>query len=165
MLNASRPVEKLLQHWRFARVKPYLIGDVLDFGGNKGELRRFANGKYAVVNYDYASMAHERFDTIAMLAVMEHIAPAEVERVFGVFKAILNPGGRIFLTTPAKAAHPVLMLMAYAGLLDEHNIAEHQHYWNKKEIYDLAARNGFAVKKYKKFQLGFNQLAVLEHKI
>lgn len=144
-------------------MKPFLYGDVLDFGGNKGELRRLVRGRYTVVNYDYASMARERFDTIVCLAVMEHMASAEVYAVFKKFKMILNPGGRIFLTTPTRAAHPVLMLMAYAGLLDEHNIAEHQHYWSKKEIYDLAKETGFQVKKYKKFQLGFNQLAVLEH--
>ena len=34
-------VEKFLQNYRFKIVKPYLNGDVLDFGGNKGELKKF----------------------------------------------------------------------------------------------------------------------------
>ena len=68
------------------------------------------------------------------------------------------------MTTPTKMAKPVLEFMAFVGIVDKDNIAEHKHYWSKKEIYDLAEKAGFVVKKYKKFQIGFNQLATLEHK-
>ena len=51
----------------------------------------------------------------------------------------------------------------YSVLLQKHNIEEHKHYWTKGEIHQLAEQNGFTVKKYKTFQLGLNQMAVLQH--
>lgn len=157
-------MEKFLQDYRFKKVKPYLIGDVLDFGGNKGELKKFVKGKYLVVNYDHSVMNNTHFDTIISLAVIEHINVTEVFEVFKKFKSVLNKGGRVFLTTPTKIAKFFLEFMAFIGVLDKKNIAEHKHYWSQEELYDLADKSGFLVKKYKKFQIGFNQLAIFEHK-
>jgi len=109
-------------------------------------------------------MKNAHVDTIVSLAVIEHIPFKDVPKIFRKFKSVLNKKGRIFLTTPAKIAKPVLDFMAFIGIVDKENIAEHKHYWNKKEIYELAKKTGFTVKKYKRFQMGFNQLAVLEHK-
>lgn len=145
-------------------VKPYLIGGVLDFGGNKGELRKLVKGKYLVVNYDYSTMENTHFDTIVCLAVIEHMSVPDVFEVFKKFKSILNNGGRTLLMTPTKKAKPILEFMTFVGMLDKDNITEHNHYWSKKDIYDLAEKSGFVVKKYKKFQIGFNQLAIFEHK-
>ena len=164
MIDSSMFLEIFLQNYRFKMVKPYLIGDVLDFGGNEGELKKLVKGKYLVVNYDHSVMRNTHFDTIVSLAVIEHISVKEVFNIFQKFKVILNKGGRIFLTTPTKMGKPVLEFWAFIGIIDKENIEEHKHYWSKKEIYDLAKKTGFVVKKYKKFQIGFNQLAVLEHK-
>ncbi|OGF24238.1 hypothetical protein A3H09_01180 [Candidatus Falkowbacteria bacterium RIFCSPLOWO2_12_FULL_45_13] len=109
-------------------------------------------------------MENVHFDTIACLAVIEHLHAPEVLAVFHEFKSILNKGGRIILTTPTRAAKPILEFMAWLGIIDQANLAEHKHYWNEKEIRALAEKSGLAIKKYKKFQLGFNQLAVFEHK-
>ena len=56
MIDTAIFLEKILQAWRFIKVKPYLVGDVLDFGGNKGELGQFVTGKYLVVNYEWSAM-------------------------------------------------------------------------------------------------------------
>ena len=143
---------------------PYLTGDVLDFGGNEGELKKFVRGEYTLVNYDHSAMEGKTFDTIVALAVIEHINIPEVYQIFKTFKEKLRPGGKIILTTPTKMAKPILNFMARIGLADKENIAEHKHYWTKKEIYNLAQETGFIVEKYKKFQIGFNQLAILKHK-
>jgi len=164
MIDSSTSVEKFLQNYRFKMVKPYLAGDVLDFGGNREELKKFVKGKYLAVNYDHSAMDNIYFDTIVSLAVIEHINVSDVFKIFKKFKIILNNGGKIFITTPTKMAKPVCDLMAFIGAIDKDNIAEHKHYWNKKEIYNLAEDGGFIVKKYKKFQMGFNQLAIFEHK-
>ncbi len=145
-------------------VIPYLAGDVLDFGGNKGELKKFVRGEYTLVNYDHRAMEEKTFDTIVALAVIEHINIPEVYQIFKKFKERLRPDGKIILTTPTGAAKPILNLMTHIGLADKENIAEHKHYWNKKDIFDLAEKTGFEIKKYKKFQFGFNQLAVLNIK-
>ena len=164
MINSSRLIENFLQNYRFKIVKPYLNGDVLDFGGNKGELKKFVHGEYFLINYDHSSMVNIYCDTIVSLAVIEHIPVKDVVEVFQRFKMILRKNGKIFITTPTQMAKPVLELWAYIGIVDKENIKEHQHYWSKKEIYDLASVTGFKIKKYKIFQLGFNQFSIFEHK-
>ncbi|MBP8617892.1 MAG: methyltransferase domain-containing protein [Candidatus Pacebacteria bacterium] len=164
MIDNPMFLDKLLQSYRFKMVRPYLIGDVMDFGGNKGELKRFVEGRYLNVNYDHSVMENTHFDTIVCLAVIEHIEFDEVFKIFYKFKKILNREGRIFLTTPTKMAKPVLEFWAFLGVIDRGSIVEHKHYWSKKEIYQLANETGFVIKRFKKFQLGFNQLAVFEHR-
>jgi 2-polyprenyl-3-methyl-5-hydroxy-6-metoxy-1,4-benzoquinol methylase len=164
MIDNPMFLDKLLQSYRFKMVRPYLIGDVMDFGGNKGELKRFVEGRYLNVNYDHSVMENTHFDTIVGLAVIEHIEFDEVFKIFYKFKKILNREGRIFLTTPTKMAKPVLEFWAFLGVIDRGSIVEHKHYWSKKEIYQLANETGFVIKRFKRFQLGFNQLAVFEHR-
>jgi 2-polyprenyl-3-methyl-5-hydroxy-6-metoxy-1,4-benzoquinol methylase len=164
MINTSIFLEKFLQEYRFRMIKPYLRGDVLDFGGNEGELGKFVKGKYLIVNYDNSVMENTHNDTIAALAVIEHIEFDEVFSIFRKFKNILNPDGHIFLTTPTKMAKPVLEFMAFIGIVGKDNIAEHKHYWSRKEIYKLAEDSGFVVEKFRWFQLGFNQFAIFKHK-
>lgn len=163
MINSKRFLEKFLQNYRFRMVKSYLTGDVLDFGGNEGELKKYVTGKYTVINYDHSQLENESPNTIVALAVMEHI---EIDGVYGIFmkfKKVLKKDGIIFLTTPTKMAKPVLEIWAFLGIVDRKNIEEHKHYWTKEEILDLAEKTGFVVEKYRKFQFGFNQMAVLRH--
>jgi cyclopropane fatty-acyl-phospholipid synthase-like methyltransferase len=164
MINNATLMEQFLRNYRFGMVKPYLIGDVLDFGADRGELGKFVKNTYVAVDYDHSAMKGGRFDTIVALAVIEHIAVAEVEKIFIEFKNMLNSGGRIFLTTPTQLAKPILDLLAWTGILDKQNISEHKHYWSRKEMFALAEKCGFSIKRYKKFQIGLDQLAVFEHK-
>jgi cyclopropane fatty-acyl-phospholipid synthase-like methyltransferase len=163
MIDSSMWLEKFLQNYRFAKVKPYLSGKVLDFGGNQGELAKLVGQEnYLAVNYDRRPMKGRKFDTIVALAVIEHIEYEEVFKIFGEFQEVLNPQGKVFLTTPTTYAKPVLETLARVGFLDKHNIEEHKHYWTKKEIEELAHQNGFRVAKYGKFQGVFNQYAIFE---
>lgn len=161
MINSSKPAEAFLQKNRFAIALPFLKGDVLDFGGNEGELEKYVKGTYTLVNYDHAPMEHKTFDTIVALAVIEHIAVDEVYAIFKKLRSKLKPGGLLVLTTPTPLSKPVLELLAFARVLDPQNIAEHKHYWNKREILSLALDNGFKLLTYRKFQFGFNQMALL----
>ena len=165
MINSKRPIEHLLQTWRFKMVAPYLTGDVLDFGGNDGELEQLVKGSYTCVNYDHTPMMGKTFDTIVALAIIEHLSVEDVHAVFEQFKKSLNPNGHIFLTTPTVMAKPVLDTLAALNLVDRENIAEHKHYWTHQDLIDLANKTGFVIKKYNLFQLGFNQLALLSPKL
>ncbi len=162
MINTKNPFEKLLQNMRFSKAKPYIKGDVLDFGGNEGELKPFVEGEYTCVNYDHGPMEGKTFDSIISLAVIEHIDYEEVFKIFRKFQAKLRNDGTIFLTTPTPASKPLLEFLANIGILEKQNIEEHKHYWNKEEIFELAKKNGFKILKYKKFQLGMNQYALFE---
>lgn len=150
-------VERFLRDYRFRMVKPYLKGDVLDFGGNNGELGLYVKGRYVPVNYDHSVMKG-KFDTIVSLATIEHLYEYEIYTLFKKFRKML--GGYLFITTPTRMSKPVLEFMAWLGLTDKENIAEHKHYWTKSELLDLARTTGFEVVRYKKFQLGFNQIMI-----
>lgn len=161
MINSSKPVEAFLQKNRFSKALPFLQGDVLDFGGNNGELKKYVKGSYTLVNYDHSPMENKTFDTIVALAVIEHIHIADVFSIFPLLRSKLKPGGVLLLTTPTPLAKPLLELLAFLHVLDKQNIEEHKHYWNRKEIEYLAERNGFRVRRYEQFQFGFNQIALL----
>ena len=164
MIDSSKYLENFLQKRRFSMVKNYLKGSVLDFGGNEGELKFFVKGEYTLVNYDHSPMKNKKFNNIISLAVIEHIEVTEVYAIFRKFKDCLLPDGRIFITTPTPPSKPLLEFLAWIGLLDKENIKEHKHYWNKKDIFELAEKTGFKVENYKRFQLGFNQFATMSHK-
>jgi cyclopropane fatty-acyl-phospholipid synthase-like methyltransferase len=134
MIDSSMRLEKFLQDYRFSIVEKYIIGDVLDFGGNNGELEKFVNGNYTLINYDHSEMKDISSDTIVCLAVIEHIEFNEVFNIFNEFKKILKEDGKIILTTPTKIAKPMLESLAYIGMLDKDNIEEHKYYWDKNEI-------------------------------
>jgi 2-polyprenyl-3-methyl-5-hydroxy-6-metoxy-1,4-benzoquinol methylase len=162
MINSSKKLESFLQQYRFRKIIPYLKGEVLDFGGNEGELKKYVPGGYTLVNYDHTPMQNKTFDTIVALAVIEHIPVKDVFDIFHSFKTRLRPDGTLLLTTPTPRAKPLCELLAFLHLLDPQNIREHKHYWTKEDICQLAEQNGFVMKSYKKFQWGFNQMAVLE---
>ncbi len=164
MIDTGIHLEKFLQNSRFKKAIPYLKGDVLDFGGNEGELEKYVNGIYLAINYDHAMMYGKSFDTIVALAVIEHISVPNVYEVFRDFKKILKPEGRIFLTTPTPSSKIILKLMAKMGLLDKQNIDEHKHYWNRKDLMKLADETGFEIVFRKTFQFGCNQQALMKHK-
>ena len=89
------------------------IGDVLDFGGNEGELNQFVKGNYTIVNYDHSPMEGKEFDTIVLLAVIEHIEVSEVYLIFDKFSKHLKKGGKILLTTPTPKSKWILELLAW----------------------------------------------------
>ena len=163
MIDSKKRLEKLLQGYRFKKVKNHLLGDVLDFGGNEGELKLYVKGNYTLVNYDHSPMYSKTFDTIVSLAVIEHMEVPEVFEVFKKYKCCLREDGIIFLTTPTPASKPILEILAFLGILDKENIEEHKHYWTKKELFKLAKNTGYKVIEYEKFQLRFNQYMILKH--
>ena len=158
-MNSSLLLEKLLQLWRFKKALAYTAGDVLDFGGNGGELIKhlICYKTYQCVN-DIRD-ANGKYDTIVMLAVIEHIAVADIEGIMKQLIERLNPGGKIVITTPSRILRRPLELLAKAGLLDNKNISEHKYYWSKLDF----LRTGRAFKlfvEYRRFQFGLNQLVI-----
>jgi len=163
MIDSTKFMESFLQKRRFKIILPHIIGKtLLDFGGNKGELKQFVKQDYTVCNMDWTVMLGHRYDTIVSLAVIEHIPYNEVFNLFDIFNLHLKKGGRLIITTPCKLAHPILDFMSRIGLTDRANILEHKHYWNKDELYKLAEHSKLKIISYKKFQFGLNQLVIFE---
>lgn len=162
-MKSEKLVENLLQKARFKRIIPLIEGKtVLDFGGNHGELKKYIPQEYTICNLNYQIIKDKQFDNIVSLAVIEHIEYLEVFKIISMLKKHLNENGKIILTTPTKLARPFLEFLAIINLLDPNNMAEHKHYWSKKELSDLAEKSGLKMIKHKLFQLGMNQLAIFK---
>lgn len=162
-MKSEKLVEKILQKQRFKKILPFIKGkSVLDFGGNKGELQEYISQKYTLCNEDYSVLKGKKFDTIVSLAVVEHIPLEQVFEIIKMLKEHLNKKGRIIITTPTKINKSVLEFLAKINLLDGENIKQHKHYWDKEELIDLAKKADLNINHYKKFQLGLNQIIVLD---
>jgi 2-polyprenyl-3-methyl-5-hydroxy-6-metoxy-1,4-benzoquinol methylase len=166
-----------LRSRRLRMARPFLRGRVLDYGCSSGALADLCQpGAYLGVDtseealevaratrpqYDFDNKVseHERFDVIVGLAVLEHLDdPLEhLTRWSGM----LNPGGRIVLTTPHPAFEWVLTFGARLGLFDKHSLEEHDDLLDLTRIRELAAQAGLEVERYRRFLLGANQLFVL----
>lgn len=163
MIDTKKSLEKKLQQRRFDKVKDWIQGDVLDFGGNEGELKPMVLGDYTLVNYDHAPIMEKTYDTIVSLAVVEHLHINEVYNIFSIFKKQLRPKGKIILTTPTPRSKPILDTFAFFHILDKQNIEEHKHYWTEQELTNLAVKSQLEIIYYDQFQLGCNQLVVMQH--
>ena len=98
-------------------------------------------------------------DTVFLNAVLEHLTNPYA--VLKECKRILKENGRVVMTTPTRAAKPVLEFMAFKlHIINEDEILEHQHYYNKKDVIKLASDLGFKLEKYSFFELFMNSLIV-----
>jgi len=179
--QASGKLSPFLRQRRIAAAAPFLAGRVLDYGCGAGALADHIGPElYAGVETDVESLNRARrehprhrfyhpvefdghgraFDTIALLAVIEHI-----EDRAGFLRDLvrfLAPGGRVVLTTPHPLAGPIHGAGAKAGLFSREAGEEHGSLVGKKGMMRLAAEAGFIVTARRRFLLGLNQLFILE---
>ncbi len=104
-------------------------------------------------------IAQQNYDSITLAAILEHLDnPIDILKQL---RNLLNPHGRIIITTPHAKSHRLLVLMAKCGLArnDKH---EHEHYIDHNMLLEVIRNNMFNLIKYKRFQFGLNQLWVLE---
>jgi SAM-dependent methyltransferase len=167
-----------LQQRRLRIVQPHLRGRILDFGCGSGELARFVPAHaYLGLDIDGPSLTaarqkfpHHRFvqsipetetfDTIVMLAVLEHI-PAPLE-LLKKLKPLLKAGGEILITTPHPWAEQFHRWGVTLRLFSPEAHQEHQSLLNRKHIEKIGAAAGFKIHHYRRFLLGFNQFLILE---
>jgi SAM-dependent methyltransferase len=99
------------------------------------------------------------FQTITILAVVEHLLPEQVDNFFKEIWRILAVGGCLILTTPAPHSQKILEFMACLRLVSREEVAEHKKYYNLKELAAFCRRAGFEPEKITEgyFELGFNQ--------
>lgn len=108
---------------------------------------------------DKLPFTDKTFDVVFSTAVLEHLENYELalEEMYRVLK----DGGRLFLTTPAPSAKPVLEFLSYKlGLIEEHEIRDHKKYFSRKELRSRFAKLGFREINVTPFQLGLNTIAV-----
>jgi 2-polyprenyl-3-methyl-5-hydroxy-6-metoxy-1,4-benzoquinol methylase len=172
-----------LQRQRYQAVKPYLIGDILDLGCGYGhllDLLRPDQG-YAGVDADLDVIArtqerhpsrtfyrcdldHETlsldqtFDTVVMLAILEHLA--NPENLIEALGRHLKPGGRAVLTTPTPLGNRIHHFGSHLGLFYIEAAMDHKTIFDRRILKNLLETHGFHVSVYRTFLLGGNQLCV-----
>lgn len=179
----SRKIAEL----RVRKIAPYISGDVLDIGCGHGKLRRMFAGQmtsYTGVDYAEASIEGARkahpgdrfhllniddaplpfeaeFDTIIMTAVIEHIFNLGILGQ-GIARA-LRPGGKAVITTPTPFGNDVVhRLGAMVGLFNPLAVDDHIVIFNRKRFEIFAGEFGLKLAEHRRFQLGCNQVAVLQ---
>jgi 2-polyprenyl-3-methyl-5-hydroxy-6-metoxy-1,4-benzoquinol methylase len=178
-LKKSALLSPYIQKKRIEMARHYVKGRVLDFGCGTGALCDFVDpSNYMGVDYrehiyqsakakhpdhDFKLQLPEdpgKFDTIFLLAVLEHIQ--EPRDFLADLCAHLKqvPDASLVLTTPHPSAELVHTVGAALGLFSSHAADDHETLFDSKGLQQLARDLGMQVGTYKRFMLGFNQFAV-----
>ena len=87
-------------------------------------------------NGNVLSMPYEdnKFDTVLLISILEHLKPAELAQAFKEIKRVLKPGGQVVYGVPVERPFMVLMfrLLGY-------NIREH-HFSTEIEVREAAEK-------------------------
>ncbi len=172
---------------RVQKIAPYINGDVLDVGCGQCNLRRrFADQmtSYTGVDYDNALIENARkafpgdrfqlhniddaplpfdaeFDTVILTAVIEHIFNLGLLGQ-GIARS-LRPGGKAIITTPTPFGNDVVHRFgSMIGLFNPVAVDDHIAIFNKKRLEIFAAEFNLKLAEHRWFQLGCNQIAVLQ---
>jgi SAM-dependent methyltransferase len=104
------------------------------------------------------------FEVVTLLAVVEHLDPQSMARLFSEIRRALRPGGIIVLTTPAAWSAGILNFMARVGLVSLEEIHEHVYAYTLPLIGWYFGQAGFEMSKIRfgYFEAMFNMWAVAE---
>jgi SAM-dependent methyltransferase len=101
------------------------------------------------------------FDAVTMLAVLEHVPPAEQPEVAATAYQLLTPGGRLIITVPSPQVDRLLEWMIKLRIL--HGMEAEQHYgFEPAAVAPLMEGVGFALVERATFQARLNNLFVFE---
>lgn len=177
-----KALDRFLQNWRIRKAHAWVRdGDrLLDLGCFDrtllervgGRVTRavgidplatpYSNGKVEIVKGMIPGshpFAAGEFDSITMLAVLEHIQ--EKDALAGECARLLSEKGRVIITVPRPAVDKILAVLSALRLIDGMSLEEH-HGFDIEETPAIFRRSGFTLLKRAGFQLGLNQLFVFE---
>ncbi len=100
------------------------------------------------------------FNMVLSLAVAEHLL--EPQQHFELIAKSLSKNGVAVLTSPTPLAHMVLYILTRLRIFDRKECDDHKLYLTEAGIRSMAEKAGLKIKKFSYFQLGLNQVAVLE---
>ncbi|MGH9870259.1 MAG: class I SAM-dependent methyltransferase [Candidatus Polarisedimenticolia bacterium] len=104
------------------------------------------------------------FSAVTMLAVIEHLSPSSVVRLFQEAHRVLAPGGVVVMTTPASWSNGLLKVMASVNLVSAEEIDEHVFTYTLPLIGWYFGKAGFEMEKLRfgYFQARLNMWAVAQ---
>ncbi len=87
------------------------------------------------------------FSAVTMLAVVEHLDPRSLTQLFRDIHRVLQPGGRLVITTPSAWSDGLLHFMARVGLVSAEEINEHVYAYTLPLLGWYFGQAGFAMHK------------------
>lgn len=104
------------------------------------------------------------FTTVTLLAVIEHLDPGKIVKLFQEVHRVLIPGGVVVVTTPASWSDGLLHFMAHLNLVSHEEISEHKYAYTLPLLGWYFGSAGFAMDKVRfgYFELVFNLWATAE---
>ena len=121
--------------------------------------KRFPRAKFLCANLeDPGAFNGDTFDSVSMLAVMEHLASPQ--QVVDRAASLLRPGGVLVVTTPHPSFDRLLHVASGVGILDRHADEDHEGLLSSAELERLCRNAGFRPETRYRFLLGGNQLLV-----
>jgi 2-polyprenyl-3-methyl-5-hydroxy-6-metoxy-1,4-benzoquinol methylase len=179
-----KSLDYFLRDARFAKARPFIRpGDaVLDVGCDDGAMFERLRGViksgvgvdpvltgkketdlYTLYpgTFPDAVPAGPRFDVITMLAVLEHIPPAQQLLLGEACYRRLNPDGRVVITVPSPRVDDILHVLMKLRLIDA--MSAHEHYgFDVEQTEGLFTSPLFRTRVKRRFQLGLNNLFVFD---
>ncbi|CAG0965635.1 demethylmenaquinone methyltransferase / 2-methoxy-6-polyprenyl-1,4-benzoquinol methylase [Anaerolineales bacterium] len=89
------------------------------------------------------------FDAVTLLAVVEHLDPSLMAKLFKEVYRVLKPGGMVILTTPAAWSDGLLKFMAGVNLVSAEEIHEHAYAYTLPLLGWYFGQAGFEMTKVK----------------
>jgi len=184
-----KKADRYLQMVRINKAVPFIKNgdDVLDIGCGDGplfkQLRKLGmtftgigydpeireelkDANYQLIRDKFpdSSIKGRRFNIITALAVLEHIPESQLGQFIRECNIYLKEGGLAVITVPSPLVDRILKILMGMRVLDGMEVDQHHGYDTNLTI-PLFQQNGFALVKYKKFQLGLNNLFVFRKTI
>ena len=166
-----------LRKRRMNIILPFLKGNILDFGCGTGELAKYvspdsyfgvdkdtysikvAKQAFPSHNFDTQIPEDELFDTIVLLAVIEHIE--DPAGLLEMLTSKLKNNGKIVLTSPNPSFEFVHSIGSKIGLFSKLAAKEHQQLFDLKAMELTADKSSLYVKSCRRFIFGANQMFIL----
>jgi 2-polyprenyl-3-methyl-5-hydroxy-6-metoxy-1,4-benzoquinol methylase len=172
-----KPLDRYLQRWRIAVVRPYLAPTdrILDVGAFDGALARQLTSfrQYVGIDPDAdPSQSNDRtqfvrgyfpadlppgepFDVITLLAVLEHIPSHQLADFAAACADALRPNGKLLITVPHPLVDRILDVLIALRLLD--GMETEAHYgFDVSQTPNLFRQAGFELIVHRRFQFGLN---------
>ena len=178
-----KPLDLLLQRIRMQKASAHIPdgASVLDIGCGQGELFDYLRGRIGPsVCIDEEAIDREtvdghqlqrgqfpedlrvpvQFDTITMLAVVEHLPQQALESLSRTCSELLKERGVIVITVPSPLVDHILVILRFLKLVDAETLHQH-HGFVPGSIPGLFSGKEFTVERMETFELGLNNLFVI----
>ena len=169
-----------LERRRYAIVKPWVRGSILDVGCGPGLFaegcedytgvdvnadsirmlsRKYPSRQFLLMDIEHAHFDFDRkFETVVMTAVLEHLSNPRY--VLQQIRGLIGLRGRLVITTPTPLGGRCHSLGGRIGLFSQEAVHDHKFIYNRSQLTDVLGGCGFSIMHYETFEFGGNQLVV-----